>query len=105
LKDIVAHARCHWRFESLFRRLLIIPYVWLVLYFLLGNIFSGTLDRMSFGWMGFVFLNIPLQLVLTFLAHGCLKVGNVRAKRWGGFLTTILLILVVTHLAISLMTL
>ena len=104
LTRVAAHARCRWRFERLFRRLLIIPYAWFALYLLSGSTFSGTVDRVSLGWIPFVFLNIPLQLVLTASAHGCLKVDNARTKRWGGILTTILLILVATHVAISLFT-
>ena len=101
---IAARARYRWRFERIFLQLLIIPCVWFALYFLLGKIFSGALDRINVLWVKLVFLNMPLQLLLTALAYGCLKADNATVKRCGGIVTIVVLILVATHTAISLVT-
>lgn len=82
--------------------------VWFVVYmFLQGNdgFFAVTIDRVQSTWVKLLFLNIPVQLVLTIIASYGLTKGRSPARTRIGLAVAIVnTVLIIVHIGLSLMT-
>jgi len=96
LEQIVQHAseRQGARYHETFRKLVIVPYVWFAAYFLLP-LFHDTTDRSPLSF-SLVFLNIPLQLVLLFIAYKLDGQGSAASRKSA----VIVLGVLIAHIAI-----
>lgn len=95
------------------RRFLTVWTVWLIAYFLLGALtlpndetgfFARTVDRIDQAWVRFLFLNIPLQVMLMAVAVACLRAGRRGTRRIGFVLATAVSLLITVHVALSMAT-
>ncbi len=102
--EVLAYAEGRWRHTTVFRRLLAVPFCWWFLYVVFRDLFAGTVDRVDAPWVKWLFLNIPLQLLLVGGASYLLNSKKRAAKRRGAVLLLIVLALIVTHILISLLT-
>ena len=82
--------------------------VWFVVYmFLQGpdGFFAITADRVQSTWVKLVFLNIPLQLILTIIASFGLTKGYSPVRtRFALVVAIINAVLIIGHIGLSLMT-
>ena len=82
--------------------------VWFVLYmFLQGQdgYFAITVDRVQSAWVKLIFLNIPVQLILTIIASYGLTKGESPARtRFGLVIAIVNSLLIMVHVVLSIMT-
>ena len=82
--------------------------VWFVVYMLLqgqDGFFAITVDRVQSAWVKLIFLNIPVQLILTIIASYGLTKGQSPAKtRFGLVIAMVNSLLIVAHIVLSIMT-
>jgi hypothetical protein len=82
--------------------------VWFVVYmFLQGDdgFFAVTVDRVSSTWVKLLFLNIPVQLILTIIASLGLTKGRSPARTRMGLIVAIVnALLIIVHIGLSIMT-
>ena len=82
--------------------------VWFIVYmFLQGNdgFFAVTADRVQSTWVKLIFLNIPIQLVLTIIASYGLTKGRSPARtRFGLAVAIVNTVLIIVHIGLSVMT-
>lgn len=96
------------RRDKLFQTMAYLPAVWLVVYFVLTDFFSGTADNIDRGSPFFmvevVFLAMPLQITLWPIA--CLMLWSPRpaARRLGRLLLVTVLGLIAGHVLVSVIT-
>ena len=82
--------------------------VWFFVYmFLQGQdgFFAVTIDRVQATWVKLLFLNIPVQLILTIIASYGLAKGQSPARtRFGLAIAIVNAVLIVGHIGLSVMT-
>ena len=82
--------------------------VWFVVYmFLQGQdgFFAVTIERVQSTWMKLLFLNIPVQLILTIIASFGLTKGQLPARtRFGLAIAIVNAVLIIVHIGLSMMT-
>ena len=82
--------------------------VWFVVYvFLQGQdgFFAVTVDRIHSTWVKLLFLNIPVQLILTIIASYGLTKGQSPARtRFGLAVAMVNAVLIIGHIGLSVMT-
>lgn len=82
--------------------------VWFVVYMLLqgqDGFFAVTIDRVQSTWLQLLFLNIPVQLILTIIASFGLTKGKSPARtRFGLAIAIVNAVLIVGHIGLSMMT-
>ena len=82
--------------------------VWFVVYmFLQGQdgFFAVTIERVQSTWMKLLFLNIPVQLILTIIAIFGLTKGHSPARtRFGLAIAIVNAVLIIVHIGLSTMT-
>ncbi|MAB79999.1 MAG: hypothetical protein CMJ89_11660 [Planctomycetes bacterium] len=66
--------------------------------------FARTVDRVDADWVKFVFLNIPLQIVLTFAAASCARSKRAGVVRIGLGAGALNVVLILGHIAFSVST-
>jgi succinate dehydrogenase hydrophobic anchor subunit len=82
--------------------------VWFVVYMLLqgqDGFFAVTIDRVQSTWLQLLFLNIPVQLILTIIASFGLTKGQSPARtRFALAIAIVNAVLIVGHIGLSMMT-
>ncbi|MDE0936890.1 MAG: hypothetical protein OSA89_13310 [Mariniblastus sp.] len=82
--------------------------VWFLVYiFLQGDdgFFAVTVDRVQSTWVQLIFLNIPVQLILTIIASYGLTKGQSPARtRFGLGVAIVNAVLIIVHIGLSVMT-
>jgi succinate dehydrogenase hydrophobic anchor subunit len=82
--------------------------VWFVVYMLLqgqDGFFAVTIDRVQSTWLQLLFLNIPVQLILTIIASYGLTKGQSPARtRFALAIAIVNAVLIVGHIGLSMMT-
>ncbi len=82
--------------------------VWFVLYMLLqgqDGFFAITVDRVQSAWVKIIFLNIPVQLILTIIAsYGLTKGKSPVRTRFGLVIAIVNSLLIMVHVVLSIMT-
>ena len=82
--------------------------VWFVVYmFLQGQdgFFAVTIERVQSTWMKLLFLNIPVQLILTIIASFGLTKGHSPTRtRFGLAIAIVNAVLIIVHIGLSTMT-
>ena len=82
--------------------------VWFVVYMFLqgqNGFFAVTIDRVQSTWVQLLFLNIPVQLILTIIASFGLTKGQSPAMtRFGLAIAIVNAVLIVGHIGLSMMT-
>ncbi len=82
--------------------------VWFVVYMVLqgqDGFFAVTIDRVQSTWVKLLFLNIPVQLILTIIAsYGLTKGLSPARTRFGLAIAMINAVLIIVHIGLSMMT-
>ena len=82
--------------------------VWLVVYMFLqeqDGFFAVTIERVQSTWMKLLFLNIPVQLILTIISSFGLTKGQSPARtRFGLAIAIVNAVLIIVHIGLSMMT-
>jgi len=82
--------------------------VWFVVYMVLqgqDGFFAVTIDRVQSTWEKLLFLNIPVQLILTINAsYGLTKGLSPARTRFGLAIAMINAVLIIVHIGLSMMT-
>ena len=81
---------------------------WFVVYMLLqgqDGFFAVTIDRVQSTWVSLLFLNIPVQLILTIIAsYGLTKGPSPARTRFGLAVAIVNAVLIIVHIGLSMMT-
>ncbi len=82
--------------------------IWFVVYMVLqgqDGFFAVTVDRVQSVWVKLIFLNIPVQLILTIIASFGLTQGKSPARtRFGLAVAIVNAILIIVHIGLSVLT-
>ena len=82
--------------------------VWFVVYLFLqepDGFFAVTADRVSSNWLKLIFLNVPLQLILTIIASfGLVQRESTARTRFGLAVAILNAVLIIGNIGLSLMT-
>ncbi|MHC5209904.1 MAG: hypothetical protein ACYTG2_04205 [Planctomycetota bacterium] len=80
---------------------------WLFVYMVLqgqDGYFARTVDRISAGWVTLLFLNIPLQILLTLVTSGCAGSERPAVLRMGLWVGATNGVFILVHIILSVAT-
>jgi hypothetical protein len=100
-------AAAHDALEPVLRWLVRGSLAWLFLYLVLqgpDGFFARTVDRIDASWVGFSFLNIPLQLLLTVGTVGCAASERPLVRKVGVGIGALNATLILGHVLLSVAT-